>query len=153
MLYDVGAGTGAVSVDAALKMPLGKVYAIEKNTAAVELCRQNALKFAADNIEIIEGEAPEALSELPAPTHAFIGGSGGNMRDIISCVLSKNKAAKIVINIISLTTLSEVVNMLDELGLEGDIVSLSCAKQQLAGKHRLMLAQNPVYVVAVNGGR
>ena len=75
VVYDIGSGTGSVSIEMALRAAQGKVYAIEKNPAAVALLQENKKKFAVDHLEIIEGTAPEALEALPVPTHAFIGGS------------------------------------------------------------------------------
>ena len=88
--YDVGAGTGSLSVEMALRAHQGQVWAIEKKEDAVELIHRNKLKFAADNLEIVEGLAPEALKDLPAPTHAFIGGSSGNLKEIVKLLLEKN---------------------------------------------------------------
>jgi precorrin-6Y C5,15-methyltransferase (decarboxylating) len=86
-VYDVGAGTGSVSVEAALAIPGGRVFAIERDQAAVDLIKTNRRAFGARNLELVEGEAPEALSALPAPDAVFIGGSGGNLSDILRAVL------------------------------------------------------------------
>ena len=86
VIYDVGAGTGSVSIEMALQAEEGTVYAVEKKPEAVELLRKNKKKFAADNLEIIEGLAPEALRGLPAPSHVFVGGSSGNLRAILQPV-------------------------------------------------------------------
>ena len=91
--YDVGAGTGSVSVEMALRAWKGQVYAIEKKEDALALLKENKRKFAADNLEIVPGTAPEAMVELPAPTHAFIGGSSGNMNEIIRLLLDKNSGS------------------------------------------------------------
>ena len=96
--YDVGAGTGSLSVEMALRAHQGQVWAIEKKEDAVELIHRNKVKFAADNLEIVEGLAPEALKDLPAPTHAFIGGSSGNLKEIVKLLLEKNAHVRIVIN-------------------------------------------------------
>lgn len=88
--YDVGAGTGSLSIEMALRAHQGQVWAIEKKEDAVELIHRNKVKFAADNLEIVEGLAPEALKDLPAPTHAFIGGSSGNLKEIVKLLLEKN---------------------------------------------------------------
>ena len=81
--YDVGAGTGSVSVEMALRAYEGSVYAVEKKEDALGLLQENRQKFALDHMEIVAGTAPEALEELPAPTHAFIGGSSGNLKEIL----------------------------------------------------------------------
>ena len=107
--YDVGAGTGSLSIEMALRAHQGKVWAVEKKEDAVELIRQNKVKFAAGNLEIIEGLAPEALTDLPAPTHAFIGGSSGNLKEIVKLLIEKNPQVRIVINCITLETVSEAL--------------------------------------------
>ena len=112
--YDVGAGTGSLSIEMALRAHQGKVWAIEKKEDAVELIRQNKVKFAADNLEIIEGLAPEALTDLPAPTHAFIGGSSGNLKEIVKILIEKNPQVRIVINCITLETVSEALETAKE---------------------------------------
>ena len=83
----------------ALRAHQGQVWAIEKKEDAVELIHRNKVKFAADNLEIVEGLAPEALKDLPAPTHAFIGGSSGNLKEIVKLLLEKNSHVRIVINL------------------------------------------------------
>ena len=112
----------------ALRAHQGKVWAIEKKEDAVELIRQNKVKFAADNLEIIEGLAPEALTDLPAPTHAFIGGSSGNLKEIVRLLIEKNPQIRIVINCITLETVSEALETAKEFGFEeNEIVQLKCS--------------------------
>lgn len=93
--YDVGAGTGSLSIEMALRAHQGQVWAIEKKEDAVELIHRNKVKFAADNLEIVEGLAPEALKDLPTPTHAFIGGSSGNLKEIVKLLLEKNPQVRL----------------------------------------------------------
>lgn len=116
--YDVGAGTGSLSIEMALRAHQGQVWAIEKKEDAVELIHRNKLKFAADNLEIVEGLAPEALKDLPAPTHAFIGGSSGNLKEIVKLLVEKNPQVRIVINCITLETVSEALETAKEFGFE-----------------------------------
>ncbi len=147
VIYDIGAGTGSVSVEMALAAPEGVVYAIEKNAEALALMKQNKEKFATSNLQVIEGTAPAALNELPAPTHAFIGGSSGNLREIIEVLLSKNKDVKIVLNAVTLETVSEALDCLTNFGFQShDIVQLSVAKARELGRYNLMTAQNPIYI-------
>ncbi len=150
--YDVGAGTGSISIEAALQAEDGFIYAIEKNPDAVSLMKENRLKFKADNLEIIEGLAPEALIDLPAPTHVFIGGSSGNLKDICLTVLQKNPTVRIVINCIALETVAEAMNCLKELPLtDVDIAAVSIAKSKELGRYHMMMGQNPVYVISCTG--
>lgn len=150
ILYDVGAGTGSVSVESALLHPDIKVYAIERNDEALELIKKNKEKFSADNITIIKGEAPSALDDLPTPTHAFIGGSGGNLKAIIELLKKKNENVKIVINCITLETVTEALAMIKEGGYgEPDILQLSASRYRKVGDYHMPDAINPVYVVTL----
>lgn len=151
-IYDVGAGTGSVSVEMALQAVEGKVWAIEKKEEAVALIHKNKEKFRADNLEIISGLAPEALEELPAPTHAFIGGSSGNLREILELLLKKNPALRVVINCITLETVSEAMECIRVLPVtDVDIAQVNVAKGKKAGPYHLMMGQNPVYVISFTG--
>ncbi len=152
VIYDVGAGTGSVSVEMALMAGQGQVYAIEKKPEAAELIRENKRKFAADNLTVVEGSAPEALHELPAPTHAFIGGSSGNMKEILGLLLEKNPHIRVVINAIALETVAEVMHCLKELPLtDVEISAVSAARAKELGAYHLMMGQNPVYIVSFTG--
>ncbi len=149
VLYDIGSGTGSVAVEAALKCINGRVFAIEKNEEAAAVIGLNIQKFAADNITVVKGEAPEALKDLPIPTHAFIGGSGGHIVHIIKALLEKSADIRIVVNVIALNTLSRLTEAIDELGLKADIVSVSAARGESAGSYTLMKALNPVYIITL----
>ena len=150
VLYDVGAGTGSVSVEAALLHPDIKVYSIERNDEAIDLLEKNKEKFGADNINIIKDEAPAALEELPAPTHAFIGGSGGNLKAIIEQLKKKNENVRIVINCVTLETLTETLSLIKEMNLaEPDIIQLSASRYKKVGDYHMPDAINPVYVISI----
>ena len=150
--YDVGAGTGSVAVEMALRAHQGRVYAIEKKEDALALILENKKKFAADNLEIVGGCAPEAMNELPAPTHAFIGGSSGNLKDIIRLLLEKNQEVKIVINCITLETVGEAMEAIREFGFqERDIVQLSVSRSKEVGRYHMMMGENPIYIFTCRG--
>lgn len=150
--YDVGAGTGSVSVEMALRAWMGQVYAIEKKEDALTLLKENKKKFVVDNLVIIPGVAPEAMTELPAPTHAFIGGSSGNMQDIINLLLEKNPKVRIVINCITLETVTEAMNAIRDFGLEDvDIVQLAAARSKSIGRYHMMMGENPIYIISCSG--
>ena len=154
VLYDVGAGTGSISIEAALQAEDGYVYAIEKKEEAVELMRENQKKFAVDNLEIVEGFAPEALEDLPAPTHVFVGGSSGNLKNILERILKKNPSVRIVINCIALETVAESLDCVKTLPVtDVDIAAVSVGKSKEIGKYHMMMGQNPVYVISCTGGK
>ncbi len=150
--YDVGAGTGSVSIEMALRAWNGEVYAIEKKEDALKLLEENRQKFAADNLKIIPGTAPEAMEELPVPTHAFIGGSSGNMKEIIKLLLEKNPGVKLVINCITLETVAEAMNAIRDFALiEVDILQLSASRSRSVGRYHMMMGENPIYIISCCG--
>lgn len=153
LIYDVGAGSGSVSVEMARTALCGHVWAVEKNPAAVELLKKNKRKFRADNLTVVEGLAPEALKDLPSPTHAFIGGSSGNLMEIAKLLLEKNPKIRLVINAITLETVAEALEVLKKLDFtQTDIVSVTAAKAKELGRYHMMMGQNPVYIISASGG-
>ncbi|MCC8047341.1 MAG: precorrin-6A reductase [Clostridiales bacterium] len=152
VVYDVGAGTGSVSVECARLCTKGTVYAIERNQNALEVMRQNCRRFGLSNVTMIHAVAPDGLEDLPAPTHAFIGGSSGNMKTIIETLLEKNPKVRIVINTVTLESIAEAADLIRELQIaDADIVQISAAKARPAGRYHLMNALNPVYIISFGG--
>lgn len=141
--WDIGAGTGSVAVEMALFARRGRVYAVEKNPAALALLRENRARFHVSNLEVVPGSAPEICRDLPAPTHAFIGGSAGNLREIVSLLLEKNPAVRIVAAAVTLETTAELAALMGEFG-SAQAVALSAARSREAGPYHLMAGQNPV---------
>lgn len=155
VLYDIGAGTGSVSVEASFLCREGTVYAIEKKSDAVSLIYENKIKFSAVNLDIVEGEAPDCLDELPAPTHAFIGGSSGRLIDIIGRVREKNRNVRFVINAVTLETISQMEKIKELFPEYGsmEIVQVNVSRNKPLGRYNLMSAENPVYIVSFGGGK
>lgn len=151
VLYDVGAGSGSVAVEAARQAFCGRVFAIEMKEKAIALTRRNAEKFHLTNLEVVRGKAPEALESLPAPTHAFIGGSSGSLRGIIDCLLRKNPQVRIVVNTVTMETLSELIEIAKEFDFS-DVAEVSVSKPRALGRYHLMTAQNPVFIFTLQNG-
>jgi precorrin-6Y C5,15-methyltransferase (decarboxylating) len=152
IVYDIGAGTGSVSVEMAFLAKRGRVYAVEQNMEGVELIRKNRDKFALGNIEVIPGTAPESLMELEKPEAAFIGGSKGSMEEIIKALLEKNKFLRLVITAIALETLGEAIRLMKEYGFcEVEVVQTSIAKAKEAGSYHMLMGQNPVFIISGRG--
>ena len=150
VIYDIGAGTGSVAIECALNAPHGIVYAVEKKAEAVQLIEQNRKKFAAENLTVIEGGAPEALKDLPAPDCAFIGGSSGNLKEIVQALLDKNPAVRIVINTVTLETFAEALAVKDRFGFETfSCVTVSITRSRPVGRYQMQTAQNPVQVITL----
>ena len=151
LVWDVGAGTGSISVEVALSANAGSVYAIEKNEAALELLAQNKACFGVTNLHIVAGEAPDALSGLPAANRVFIGGSSGKLEPIIQAAIKLNPHVRIVVTAITLETLSEALACIEKLSLENaDIVQLSIAKAKSIARYHMMMAQNPIYIISAD---
>lgn len=146
-LWDVGAGTGSVSVEMALAAPAGRVCAVECDPEACALIRQNRAKFAVANLYLTEGRAPAALAGLPAPDAVFIGGSRGSMRQIVDAVLAANPAARLCISAIALETLQEAVAALTAHGLTAQVTQIAVSRSKQAGALHLLMANNPVFLI------
>lgn len=149
LCWDVGAGTGSVSVELALHSQA--VWAIEHKAEACELIRRNREKFCAWNLRVVEGHAPEALHELPAPDVVFLGGTGRKMPEILQVVRAKNPKARVCISAIALETLHQAVEELTALGHAPEITQISVSRAKAAGDLHLLLAQNPIFLLSAGG--
>jgi len=146
-VYDIGAGTGAVSIAMARRAYAGQVLAIEKNPAALDLLGQNRLKLGAYNLQIIAGFSPQALDGLPVADKVFIGGSSGQIAEILDRVLDRNPLARFVINAITIETLKDATEALQARQIDPEIICLNVARAEVTGRYHMMKAQNPVYVI------
>ena len=149
-LWDVGAGTGSVSVELALAAPEGQTFAVECKPEACGLIRANREKFSAWNLQLIAGRAPDALRELPPPDGVFIGGTQGGMAEIVDIILQKNANARICVTAIALETLSAAVAALTEHGLSAHVTQIAVSRSKPAGKLHLLTANNPIFLITGN---
>ena len=148
VIYDIGAGTGSCSVELALIAKQGKVWAFERNPVAVELLGKNKELFGLTNLDVIAGEALANIKTMPAPDCVFVGGSGGDLCEMLDVIYAKNSKCRIVINAITVETLAQVAAYYKEhpdYSLE--IVNVFVARSKKLGSYNLMMAQNPVYVM------
>lgn len=150
VLWDVGAGTGSVSVEMALAAREGKVFAVECNREACGLIQTNREKFCAWNLQIVEGRAPEALAALPPPDAVFIGGTKGGMEEILSSILEKNAKARICISAIALETLSAALAALERHGIAAQVTQIAVSRGHPVGKLHLLTANNPIFLITGN---
>ncbi len=152
VVYDVGSGTGSVAVECAGRSADIRVYAIERKPEALALVKENCKKFHLHNVRFVLGSAPAAMQELEAPTHVFVGGSGGAMQEIISLVWEKNLKACIVATAISLETVAEMTKIRTQFSLpegyrlEMETIQLQVSRGRQTGNSHLMQAENPVYI-------
>ena len=147
ILWDVGAGTGSVSVERALAAPRGRVYAVECRPEGCALIKANREKFRTRNLVLVEALDPAALSDLPAPDAVFIGGSKGSLAAIVDAALDKNPDARICVSAIALETLSAAVAALTAKGRTVQVSQIAVSRARAVGGLHLMMAQNPIYLI------
>jgi precorrin-6Y C5,15-methyltransferase (decarboxylating) len=148
VLWDIGAGSGAVSTEASFLIRKGQIYAIEKNNTDVAIIKKNLQKFRVPNVKVVHTSAPDGLSKLPEPTAAFIGGSGGRMEEILDLLCRRLKpGGRIVINIVALENLSAAVNTLKARGFAADVTLVNISRSTGVKELTRLEALNPVFVV------
>ena len=151
-VWDVGAGTGSVSIEAALVARAGSVWAVERNAAGVRLIRENADAFGCGNVHAVPGVAPEALAKLPVPDAVFVGGSAGELPSIVEAALEKNSQVRLCVPCVTVETLTEACALLSGSRFKGfEACQVSAARAEAVGSHHLMEAQNPVFLVSARG--
>lgn len=151
-VWDVGAGTGSVSIEAALVARAGSVWAVERNAAGVWLIRENADAFGCGNVHAVPGVAPEALAKLPVPDAVFVGGSAGELPSIVEAALEKNSQVRLCVPCVTVETLTEACALLSGSRFKGfEVCQVSAARAEAVGSHHLMKAQNPVFLVSARG--
>ena len=144
--WDIGAGTGSVSVELALQAR--SVWAVERKAEALSLIRRNREKFCAWNLHVVEGAAPEALKDLPRPNVVFVGGSGGNLREILAVIREANPLARVLVSAIALETLQTAVEAMQQLGWEVSVTQIAVSRTHKAGGLHLLTALNPVFLIS-----
>lgn len=151
-VWDVGAGTGSVSIEAALVARAGSVWAVERNAAGVRLIRENADAFGCGNVHAVPGVAPDALVKLPVPDAVFVGGSAGELPSIVEAALEKNSQVRLCVPCVTVETLTEACALLSGSRFKGfEACQVSAARAEAVGSHHLMKAQNPVFLVSARG--
>jgi precorrin-6Y C5,15-methyltransferase (decarboxylating) CbiT subunit len=149
VVFDIGAGTGSLSIEAALLAEYGHVYAIEKNPEGIELIQQNVRKFLVDNIDVITGEAPAAMQNLPMCDAVLIGGSGKRLDTILNRVDTLLKPqGRIVLNCITIQTLSECLTyMKQHKEYTYEAMQVQINRLHAVGPYDMAQALNPIYIV------
>ena len=150
VVYDIGSGTGSIAIEMAGLSDDLLVYAVEQNHEAVSLIEKNKKKFELQNVTVVEREAPEGLAGLPIATHAFIGGSGGRLKEILMSLRQINPNMRVVVNAVSMETICEMREILsmDDMIKEDEVVQLQVSRAKKAGSHHLMRSENPVWICA-----
>ena len=147
-LWDIGAGSGSVSIEADQLLPNGEVYAIERNPQCLAFLKENLGKFQSRHINVVSGEAPACLEELPDPERVFIGGSGGNLWEILKAIDSRLPAAgRVVINAVTLDTLTAASEFFENAGYQLEVVTVNIARTRPLTDYKIFEAHNPVFVI------
>ncbi|MGA7828068.1 MAG: precorrin-6y C5,15-methyltransferase (decarboxylating) subunit CbiE [Geobacteraceae bacterium] len=153
VVWDIGAGSGSVSIEVGNLMPNGKVYALEKNPQYLAFIRENLKKFSAKNVMLVEAYAPEGIDELPNPDRIFIGGSGGMLDEIIDAVDKRLKSdGIIVLNAVTLDTLTKAVEFLEDHGYTVEVTCINVSKTVSLTEYKMFEAHNPVYIITARRG-
>jgi len=149
IIWDIGAGTGSLSIESALLAPSGHVYAIERKGEGTELIRKNADKFHVKNITVIEGEAPAAMLSLPPCNVVLIGGSGKKLLDILDFVDQRlGRGGRIVLNCVTVQTLYEALSyMRQRSDYQYEAVQIQANRLNSIGDYDMMQALNPIHII------
>lgn len=151
-VWDVGAGTGAVSIALARAAWQGTVFAIEHKEDACALILQNRTALGAYNVRLVDGRAPDVLADLPAPNAVFVGGSGGQLRAVFAQALEKNPAVRLVVSAIALETLHAAQQAMRELGISDVAVcQIAASRGKTVGAYTMLTANNPVFLISGGG--
>ena len=149
VVYDVGSGTGSIAVEMARLSENLTVYAIERKPEAVALIEKNCTKYGLANVKVICGEAPGALTGLPVPTHAFIGGSNGSLKGDINGFIPEKSAYACGGDGNYIRDGWVVSSILNEFPVEQEeIIQMSVSRAKKAGRYHLMQAENPVFILS-----
>ncbi len=154
VVWDIGAGSGSVSIEAALLARDGHVYAIEVDPEGVEICRDNVRTHGVDNVRVVAGRAPEALADLEAPDAVFVGGSKGSLDEIIGVVLERLRpGGRLVVNAITLENAAEAYQAMRSRGLVPEVTLLQVSRSEPLAHYLRYEALNPIQIFAVSKPR
>ncbi len=149
VVWDIGAGAGSVSIEAAMLAPYGRVYAVEADPEGVEICRENLRAHAIDNVRVIAGRAPGVLADLEAPDAVFVGGSAGAMEEIVGVALERLRpGGRLVAAAITLESAGEVYGALRRRGITPEVTLLQVARAAPLARYLRFEALNPIQLFA-----
>ncbi len=150
VVWDIGAGSGSVSIEAALLAPRGRIYAIEIDPEGVAICRDNARTHGTDNVRVIEGRAPDALAPLERPDAVFVGGSKGSMQAIVDASLAALRpGGRLVVNAVTLENVAEAYAALRSRSLDPEVTLVQISRGVPLARYQRYEALNPIHILAV----
>ena len=149
IVWDVGAGSGSVALEAAVIASEGTVYAVERDAECVEMLRDNVARLGPANVVVVVGEAPDALDALPAPDCVFVGGGGKGLADILERVAARlNTGGRIVVNLASVERVTQAQSYLESVGFDAELTMIGASRGKALPDGTMRLAaENPVFVI------
>ena len=152
VVWDIGAGTGSVSIECARQVPFGQVHAVEKNERALALIRKNKEKFSADNLQIWEGDAALEAEKLPAPDKVFIGGSTGKLSGIMETIASFGSPVQVTVSAVTIETIAETSEILGRYDPDYDVIQATVGRGRKIGRYHIVDTNNPVMLFTAHVG-
>ncbi len=147
-LWDIGAGSGSISIEADHLLPNGHIYAVERNPQCRDFIKENLRKFNARHVTLVDGIAPDCLEALPDPDRVFVGGSGGNLWAILKGVDERLPAeGRIVLNAVTLDTLTAATEFFDNAGYQVEVTVVNISRTRPLTDYKMFEAYNPVYII------
>lgn len=143
IVWDLGAGTGSISIECARQCAFGEIYAVEYQKDAIEVIEKNKEKFDCMNLHIIEGKALQVIAQLPTPDCVFIGGTKGELKEILEEIRSRKQGIRVVIAAVTMETLSEAVALLNDWN-DVSMLQIQINKSKELGQYHILQPQNPV---------
>lgn len=151
VIWDIGAGSGSVGIEAALIARRGRVFAVETDAECVAMIRENLRAHGADNLQVVHGLAPDALAELPAPDAVFVGGSKGSMQAIVELALDRLRpGGRLVVNAITLENMHESYAAVRGRGLVPEVSLVQVSRAEPLARYMRFAAQNPIQILCVH---
>ncbi len=150
LVWDIGAGTGSISIEAALNYPQAQFYAIERNSEGIELIKKNSEKFSLENIWPISGLAPDVFKDLPLPNKVIIGGSGGNLEEILIWLWSQDSLKTIVVNAVTLNTAYKAISFFYRQMADFESIQAGITNIEMIKEHQMLKAENPIFIITAN---
>jgi len=148
VLWDIGAGSGSVSVEAARLSPSLQVFALERSAPALVHIEHNVRQFTLSNVHPVLGEAPEALVLLPDPDAVFIGGSGGRLVEMIPAVVQRLRpGGRIVMHCITLENFALGWELLRQHTLQVDTTAVQLSHTKPLGPWHRLEPESPIFIL------
>lgn len=152
IVWDVGAGTGSISIECARQVPFGQVHAVERNDLAISLIAKNKEKFSTDNLTIWQGDAAEEVKKLPVPTKVFIGGSGGKLAQIMEVIAAFGQPVQVTVSAVTIETIAESNEILGKYDPNFDVIQATVGRGRKIGSYHIMDTNNPVMIFTAKIG-